>query len=431
MARADAKLKPAKAARVGQAIASLDIGSSKITCLIGRYDPASKSGFTFLGGGRQQSRGFDGGSIRDMEALERSIRLAVEDAERQAGERIEQVILGITGAKVACEFVAAVSDIGGREVTRKDLKKLHGNALGKVNPKQREILSAHPVLYKLDDQEGIKDPAGMIGERLSVLLSVITAPRTLVRNLVECVGRAHLHVDRIIPSAVASGAGTLIDDEMEHGAVCIDMGSGVTAACAFINGAPAWLGLVPAGGANVTGDIAQGIGTTFAAAERMKTIHGHADSNSPGMAERVEVARLGDDGRLNASRLARGEIAAIIGPRIEEIFEYAGETLANSELRNIMPRRTVLTGGASQLPGVREIAGRVLKQPVRLGKPVDADTLGETHANPVFSTAAGLLSYEFRGFTDVARAGKASDSGVATGKNGLFSRILRWLNENF
>ena len=431
MARADARLKPAKAARIGQAIASLDIGSSKITCLIGRYDPASRAGFTFLGGGRQQSRGFTGGSIKDMEALERSIRLAVEDAEREAGERIEQVVLGITGPKVTCEFVAASMDVGGREITRKDLKKVHANALNKINPKEREILSAHPVLYKLDDQEGIKDPTGMIGGKLSVLLSVIAAPKTLVRNLVECIGRAHLHVDRIIPSAVASGAGALIDDEIENGALCIDMGSGVTAACAFINGSPAWLGLVPAGGANVTADIAQGIGTTFAAAERMKTVHGTADLKSSGLAERIEVARLGDDGRLNGSKMVRGELASIIAPRVEETFEYAAQLLANSELKKILPRRTVLTGGGSLLPGVRDIASRVLQQPVRLGKPVEADILGESHANPVFSTAAGLLSYEFRGFVDVARAGNASEAVGGTNRNGLLNRVFRWLKENF
>ncbi|WP_084397860.1 cell division protein FtsA [Henriciella aquimarina] len=431
MARADARLKPAKAARIGNAIASLDIGSSKITCLIGRYDPSSKAGFTFLGGGRQQSRGFNGGSIKDMEALERSIRLAVEDAERQAGERIEQVVLGITGPKVTCDFVTAAMDIGGREITRKDMKKLHAVALGKVNPKQLEVLSAHPVVYQLDDQEGIKDPAGMIGDKLRVLISVITAPKSLVRNLVECVGRAHLHVDRIIPSAVASGAGALIDDEIENGAICIDMGSGVTSACAFINGAPAWLGLVPAGGAKVTSDIAQGIGTTFAAAERLKTVYGNADTKSAGMAERIEAARLGDDGRLNASKMARGDLAAIIEPRIEETFEYAAKMISGSDLRRIMPRRTVLTGGGSLLPGVRDIAARQLNQPVRLGKPVEADILGESHANPVFSTAAGLLSYEFRGFTDVAKAGSASDSGGVPGKGGLLNRIFRWLSENF
>ena len=431
MANVESKLRPAKAARIGQAIASLDIGSSKITCLIGRYDPGSRAGFAFLGGGRQQSRGFNGGSIKDMDALERSIRLAVEDAEREAGERIERVVLGVTGPRVGCEFVAAIVDIGGREVSDRDIKRLHATALSKINPKQREILSAHPVVYKLDDQDGIKDPTGMIGQKLSVLLSVISAPVSLVRNLVECVGRAHLQVDRIIPSAIASGAGALIDDEIENGALCIDMGSGVTAACAFINGAPAWLGLVPAGGASVTGDIAQGIGTTFAAAERMKTVHGTADMNSAGLAERIEVARLGDDGRLNGGKMARGDLAAIIAPRIEETFEYAAKMLAESELKKIMPRRTVLTGGGSLLPGVREIASKALNQPVRLGKPVEADILGETHANPVFSTAAGLLSYEFRGFADVARAGSASKSGGGSSRNGLFAKVLRWLSENF
>ena len=129
--------------------------------------------------------------------------------------------------------------------------------------------------------------------------------------------------------------------------------------------------------------------------------------------------------------MARGELAAIIAPRIEETFEYAAKMLAGSELKKIMPRRTVLTGGASQLPGVRDIASRVLQQPVRLGKPIEADILGESHANPVFSTAAGLLSYEFRGFVDVARAGSTSEAAGGPGGNGLLNKVFRWLSENF
>ncbi|HIG24217.1 MAG TPA: cell division protein FtsA [Henriciella marina] len=431
MAKADLRLKPSRAAKVGQPIASLDIGSSKITCLIGRFDPEAKAGFAFLGGGRQQARGFKDGSITDMEALERSVRLAVEDAERQAGERIDSVTLGVTGAQVACEFVGALNDIGGREVTAKDLKKLHGQALAKIDAKQREILTAHPVLYKLDEQEGISDPIGMIGTKLSVLLSVVSAPQSLVRNLVECVGRAHLNVDRLIPSALASAAGTLIDDEIENGAICIDMGSGVTTACAFVNGVPAWLGVVPAGGAKVTGDLAQGIGTTFAAAERMKTIYGHADTTGTGLTEKVEVARLGDDGRLAAHHMTRGELTGLIAPRIEETFEYAARLIGKSELAKIMPRRTVLTGGGSLLPGVRDVASRVLGQPVRLGKPVDADVLGESHASPVFSTAAGLLSYESRGFADVSTGSIGSVQGSGPAKRGKMNSFLRWLHENF
>ncbi|WP_018149629.1 cell division protein FtsA [Henriciella marina] len=431
MAKADLRLKPSRAAKVGQTIASLDIGSSKITCLIGRYDPESRAGFSFLGGGRQQARGFKDGSVTDMEALERSVRLAVEDAERQADERIDSVTLGVTGSRVTCEFVGALNDLGGREVTLKDLKKLHSQALGKVDTKQREILTAHPVIYRLDEQEGISDPIGMIGQKFSVLLSVVTAPQSLVRNLVECVGRAHLNIERLIPSALASGAGTLIDDEIENGAICIDMGSGVTTACAFVNGVPAWLGVVPAGGANVTGDLAQGIGTTFAAAERMKTIYGHADLSGTGMSERVEVARLGDDGRLTACHMTRGELAGLIAPRIEETFEYAARIIGKSELVKIMPRRTVLTGGGSLMPGVRDVASRVLGQPVRLGKPVDVEALGETHASPVFSTAAGLLSYESRGFTDVSTSAPSSLQGSSAAKTGTVNRFFRWLTENF
>ena len=135
---------------------------------------------------------------------------------------------------------------------------------------------------------------------------------------------------------------------------------------------PAWLGVVPAGGAKVTGDLAQGIGTTFAAAERMKTIYGHADTTGTGLTEKVEVARLGDDGRLAAHHMTRGELTGLIAPRIEETFEYAAKLIGKSELAKIMPRRTVLTGGGSLLPGVRDVASRVLGQPVRLGKPVDA-----------------------------------------------------------
>ena len=163
----------------------------------------------------------------------------------------------------------------------------------------------------------------------------------------------------------------------------------------------------------------------------MKTVHGNADSKAPGMAERIEVAKLADDGRLNGFRMTRGELAEIIEPRIEETFEFAAKLIAECGIRKIMPRRTVLTGGASLLPGVRDTAARVLNQPVRLGKPLETDILGESHANPVFSTAAGLLSYDFRGFTDVSRAGSTSDTGATSGKTGFLNKIFRWLSENF
>lgn len=417
-------------------VAALDIGCSKTTCLIARPDTDNPRRMTILGAGRQQTRGFAGGTITDMEGLERSIRLAVEDAEREAGEPITEVILGITGPKLSSRLVSATVDISGRVVTTKDVRRLHAQALSRAaqtsGGRQEEILSAWPVVYTIDKAAGrVRQPVGMIAGSLSVKMSIVSAPRAVVNNLVECVGRAHLGVRQLVPSAIASGAGTLIEDEIENGAVCIDLGSGVTAVSVYLHGSPAWLGLVPAGGAHVTADIAQGIGTTFAAAERLKNVFGTADLEGPGLAERIEAPRLGDDGRLHASRLERGEIARIIAPRIEEIFELAANLLAQSDVRTVLPQRVVLTGGASQLPGVREVASRILKTPIRLGRPVLAESLGEQLATPAFSTASGLLLYPELGFTDAARAGASSLETEAGVSPGWTNAVLHWLKENF
>lgn len=430
MANVAQRSRPLSAFSSGGRLAALDIGCSKVSCLIGRKGQGP-DGFELAGGGRQQSRGFTGGAITDMEGLERSIRLAVEDAERQAGEQIEAVTLGITGPRVASQLVSATTDTSGREITPRDVRRVLSIALAKAETRERQILSAYPVAYMVDDQPGVREPVGMLAVRLGVFLNVVTAPRSLVANLVECVSRAHLRVDGLVPSAVASGAGTLIEDEKEHGAICIDMGAGVTTASVFLNGAPAWVGLAKTGGAHVTADIAQGVGTTFAAAERLKTVYGTADMDGPGAAERIECPVLGDDGRLNASRIKRGELAGFITPRVEETFELIQQRLAASKIASVLPRRVVLTGGASQLNGVRDVATRVLNMPVRLGRPAAAERLGEDHAAPCFSTVSGLLTYELAGFTDVARAGRGvADEGLLSRFSGL-NRAFSWLRENF
>lgn len=415
----------------GETIASLDIGTSKITCMVGCIDSRQSAGFRLTGGGRQQARGFSGGAITDMDALERAVRLAVEDAERQAGERIGRVRLGVTGPRVQCHLVSAGLAIGGREITPRDVRKVQALALEKMDDRGAERLSVYVVAYRVDEQEGVREPTGMIAERLGVLLTIITAPKSLVRNLSECVSRAHLDIERIVPSSVASAYGTLIEDERDNGAVCIDLGAGATAAAVFMNGAPAALALVPAGGAHVTADLAQGVGTTFAAAERMKTVHGHADPQAPGMAERIDVPRLGDDGRLNAVRMPRRALVDIIAPRIEEVFELLAEQLDRSALAPVMPRRAVLTGGASQLPGLRDMAARTLGCPVRLGRPVHAEILGDSLATPAFSTAAGLLTYGLTGNPDAAWAGAAQGSASEGSTTRRVNRTWNWLKENF
>nr|WP_321490767.1 cell division protein FtsA [uncultured Hyphomonas sp.] len=429
-----ANVQSRRAPRMGRSqtgtVAALDIGCSKITCLIGRNDGAGPRSFRILGAGRQQSRGFTGGTITDMEGLERAIRLAVEDAEREAGEQISNVMLGITGQKLASTLVTARIEIGGREINLKDVRRIQAQALAKMPARGEETLAAWPVAYRVDEQEGVREPQGMYAQELSLLLSVVTAPKSVVKNLVECVGRAHIGVSALIPSSIASGAGTLIDDEIENGAICIDMGAGVTAVSVYLNGSPAWLGLVPAGGSHVTSDLAQGLGTTFAAAERLKSVYGTANLEGPGLAERIEVPRLGDDGRLQATRMERGQLAAIISPRVEETFELVRKTLDSSGVRKVLPQRIVLTGGASQLPGVRDVASRILQAPVRLGRPTIAEFLGETLATPAFSTASGLLLYSELGFADAVRATASRKDGPES-RSGVVNKVFHWLEENF
>ncbi|OZB13714.1 MAG: cell division protein FtsA, partial [Hyphomonas sp. 34-62-18] len=339
--------------------------------------------------------------------------------------------LGVSGPQVTSCLVEAQIEPGGRAVTARDVRRLHAQAMARVPQKTSDILAAWPVVYTIDRAAGrVRQPVGMIAGTLHVRMAVITAPKSMVRNLVECVGRAHLGVTKLVPSSIASGLGTLIEDELENGTICIDMGAGVTAVSVFLNGAPAWLGLVPVGGQHVTADLAQGLGTTFAAAERIKTVFGTADLEGPGLAERVEAARLGDDGRLHATRTERGEIARIIAPRIEETFELVAQILETSDVRKVLPHRVVLTGGASQLPGIREVASRYLRAPVRLGKPVISEFLGETLATPAFSTASGLILYPELGYADAARAGVASTEDAA-GSGTWVNTALRWLKENF
>jgi len=415
----------------GELLAALDVGASKITCLIGRVDSRQAAGFSLVGGGSQQSRGFSGGTITDMEALERAVRLAVEDAERQAGQRIAKVRLGITGPKVASHLVAASINQSSRQITSRDLRRVQAKALAKLDQKDSELLVVYPVAYRIDDQDGIREPAGMVADKLGVLLNTVTASPSLVRNLTECVSRAHLNVERLVPSAVASGFGTLIDDERDNGAICIDMGASTTAVAVFMNGAPAALDLIPAGGGHVTSDLAQGLGTTFAAAERMKTVFGHADANAPGLAERVEIPRLGDDGRLNADRMPRAKLNEIIAPRIEEVFELIARRLSGSKLAPVMPRRVVLTGGASLIAGVRDVAQLILGMPVRLGRPVHAEILGDSLASPAFSTAAGLLTYDLSGNPAAAWAGAQRGVLGSGGPGGRVNKTWTWLKENF
>jgi len=370
--------------------------------------------------------------VIDMDGLERSVRLAVEDAERMADQQISSVRLSVNGPHMKSRVARATLDMGGREISQKDVVKLLDKALASGETDKQQVLHAIPFSYSVDGSDGVRDPRGMFADTLGVSVNLITMPKPVYKNLVLCVSRAHLKIDSVSAGAFMSADAVLVEDERDNGAICIDMGGGSTGVSVYMNGTLGWYETLPVGGNHVTSDIAQGIGTTLPAAERIKTLHGSVAPSQTGSAELVETPKIGDDGRLQSARMSRAELARFIGPRLEETFELVSKSLSTSGLGGKIPRRAVLTGGASEMPGVRELASQVLAMPVRLGRPVRAAQLGEECERPTFATAAGLLTFDHaRGGDPKATRKSAASSSAREGEAGLFGRAFDWLKENF
>ena len=415
----------------GQIVGVLDLGATKIACLIARSgDPSS--GFELMGHGQQSCRGLKAGKVIDMDGLERSIRLAVEDAERMAGQQISSVRMAINGPSTSTRHVKTSIEMGGREVTQKDVQKLLDKALQEGECEKHQILHAIPFSYVIDGSDGVRDPRGMFADKLGVVMTLVTVPTPIYKNLVLCVSRAHLQVESVSCGSVMSAESVLLEDEVDNGAICIDMGGGSTGVSVYLNGTLAFLENLPVGGQHVTSDIAQGIGTTFPAAERIKTLHGtlvHADADNSDM---IETPKIGDDGRLQSTRMPKAKLTEVIEPRVEEVFELISKSLSASGLGGRLPRRAVLTGGASELPGMRELASRVLAMPVRLGRPAKANQLGEECQKPTFSTASGLLTFDHvRGGDPKSKRKNGKHAADRKSASGSFGQVFQWFKENF
>lgn len=414
----------------GQLLAALDIGSSKVTCMIARRGEMSDGEPRVAGCGAQSTKGVRSGAVVDLEALERSIRLAVEQAERAAEARITDVVLGVAGPDLRSDVVRAKTALGGREITVQHMREVRAAALESFKPAGREILHSAPLGFAVDGTGGIQDPRGMFADSLTASFLVVSAPTAGLRNVVQCVARAHLTPTAILAAPFASGLAVLVEDEAEQGAMVIDFGAGMTSAAAFVDGGLIHVETLAMGGARATSDLAQGLGTTFAAAERLKALHGAVGLSEVAALEMVDAPKLGPDGRLEAHQCSRAEITQVLRPRIEEIFELMDMRLSKaSAAGRPLPRRIVLTGGSSQLPCLQELAEDVFRAPVRLARPANVKGLGETYSSPSFAAAAGLLRWQVMSVPGSARGGL--DRGETDHGAGLFRRVTGWLQENF
>jgi len=401
----------------------VDIGTSKVCCFIARRQGSEPH---IIGIGHQVSRGVRNGVIVDIDAASHSILTAIHAAEQMSGETLSEIVVNLSGVN-ASRIVKAEINVNGREITDSDMRRVldHGHAM--KEPADREVIHSIPVGFSIDQSRGIRDPRGMYGQRLGVNMHVVTASAAAVRNIAHCIGRCHLEIAALVASPYAAGLACLVEDETELGVTVVDMGGGTTTIAVFFDGNLVFTDSVPIGGGHVTNDIARGLSTPIAHAERMKTLYGNAIASTDDERETITVPQVGEEEESNANHVPKSLLVGIISPRLEETFEMVRDRLEASGFDKIAGRRVVLTGGASQLPGTRELAGLILDKQIRVGRPLRIEGLAEATGGPAFSTAAGLVHFALSERAETLRQGRA----LAEEPGGLFVRFGHWIRENF
>lgn len=408
-------------------VAALDLGTTKVCCLIARIEsarPGMPPRIRVLGVGHQVARGMRAGAVVEMSRAEQSIRAAVAIAEKMAGETIRRVLVTVSGGNPSSHALGAEIAIAGHEITNSDIKRVLQSARHRCPRNGRDIIHAIPTGYSVDDCDRIRDPRGLAGSRLGVGMHLVTAASGPVRNVALCVDRCDLELAGMIVAPFASGLACLVEDEMELGVCCIDMGGGTTSLAVFSGGNLVFTDVVPVGGMHVTNDIARGLSTSIGHAERMKTLYGNALPSPADEREMLDVPQVGEEDQATANHVPRSMLTGIIRPRLEETFEFARDRLKASGFAKIGGRRIVLTGGAAQLPGVRELASRILDTPARIGRPLHLHGPADEASGPAFSAATGLLAYAARGPVEAVESDSLSDPRMADGR---LMRIGRWL----
>jgi len=410
----------------GNLVAALDVGTTKVSCFVAR--PGGARPPRVIGIGHQVSRGVRGGIVVDMEAAEAAIRATVEAAEQMAGETVRQVVVNLSGGAPRSRLIAYEVAVAGHAINESDLRRILDSAAAAGDvPEGHELVHAIPVGYSIDGHRGVRDPRGMCGDRLGVSVRLISTAAGPARNLATCVTRCHLDVVGRVAGPYASALGCLVEDQTALGVTVIDMGGGTTSIAVFFDGEFVHTDCVPVGGHHVTNDIARGLATPVVQAERMKTLFGNCLPSPSDDRQVIEVPPMADDGLADRVQVPRSMLVGIIRPRLEETFEMVRARLEDAGFDKVAGRQTVLTGGASQLPGVADLAGMILDKQIRLTRPQPIDGLAEAAAGPAFATCAGLLQYAFQHPAE-GPLGAYHPSEEPVGR---FGRIGQWLSENF
>ena len=402
-------------------IVGLDIGTSKIVTVVAEVTAEGR--MQIIGTGSHESKGLKKGVVVNIDTTVASIQRALEEAELMADCKISGVYTGIAGSHIKSFNSHGMVAIKDREVTQYDIDRVIETARAVNIPTDQQILHILTQEFIIDGQEDVREPLGMSGMRLEVKVHIVTGAVSAAQNIVKCVRRCGLEVNDLILQPLASSLSCLTDDEKELGVALVDIGGGTTDIAVFTQGAIRHTAVIPIAGDQITNDIAMALRTPTPEAEDIKIRHGTAMQKLAGADETIEVPGIGERGPRSMGRQA---LAAVIEPRVEELFQLVQQTLRESGYEELLSSGVVLTGGSASLPGLVELGEEMFSMPVRVGHPKYEGSLADVVRSPRYATAIGLL---YEGLAQRAHQGRVLDK---TGKlKSVAGRMKTWFQGNF
>ncbi|BBO60279.1 cell division protein FtsA [Mycoavidus sp. B2-EB] len=402
-------------------LVALDIGTSKVVAVVA--EQKSEGRYEVIGLGQSESKGLKKGVVVNIEATVQSIQRALEEAELMADCKITNVFTGIAGSHIRSFNSSGMVAIKDKEVTPADVSRVIETAKAINIPTDQQVLHILTQEFIIDGQEDVREPIGMSGIRLEVKVHIVTGAVSAAQNIVKCVRRCGLEVNDLVLQPLASSLAVLTEDEKELGVALVDIGGGTTDIAIFAEGAIRHTAVIPIAGDQITSDIAMALRTPTPDAEDIKVRHGIAKQVLADPNEMIEVPGLGERGPRMLSRQA---LAAVIEPRIEELFSLVQQVLRESGYEELLSSGVVLTGGAALMPGMIELGEDIFLKPVRVGVPHYIGGLADVVRSPRYATAMGLLlegqAQRSRGRKVAVRAGSAAQ---------IWARMKEWFLRSF
>ena len=410
-------------------IVALDIGTSKVVCMVAQFNQAEQS-LEIVGYGMKPSKGMRKGVVVNIDQMQEAIQSAVAEAELMADCRIHSAYIGIAGSHIGGRNSQAVVAIRDGEVTQTDIERVIDAAKSGANPADQRILHVLPQEFIVDDQGDVRNPLGMAGVRLEGHIHLVTCSANAAQNLEKCVRGAGLAIDDIVLEQVASSHGVLTDDEKDLGVCLVDIGGGTTDIAVFVRGAIRHTAVIPIAGDQVTNDIAMALRTPTPAADEIKVRYACVVPQMVDPEQTISVPGMGD---RPARTLARQTLSAVVEPRYEELFSIVQMELERCGYADQLAAGVVMTGGSAKIEGAVQLAESIFHLPVRIGMPKSLKLGGmeELLHNPIYATGIGLLFYGMQrtlasGLTGSNRVQRREDEGAS-----FIGKMKGWFASNF